>query len=56
MPFAVAWTTDLQRASFVAYHATRARPWRPEAWRIDLGVWADGELAASRGSARTSSP
>ena len=44
MPFAVAWTDDLQRAPFIAYHRDSRTSWRPEAWRIDLGVWADGEL------------
>ena len=49
MPFAVAWTDELERASFIAYHRDSRASWRPEAWKIDLGVWADGELVGVQG-------
>jgi RimJ/RimL family protein N-acetyltransferase len=49
MPFAVAWTDDLQRASFIDYHRDSRTSWRPEAWRIDLGVWEDGLLVGVQG-------
>ena len=49
MPFAVAWTDELERASFIAYHRHSRASWRPEAWKIDLGVWADGELVGVQG-------
>jgi RimJ/RimL family protein N-acetyltransferase len=49
MPFGVAWTDDLQRASFIAYHRDSRASWQPEAWKIDLGVWADGRLVGVQG-------
>jgi RimJ/RimL family protein N-acetyltransferase len=49
MPFGVAWTDDLERTSFLAYHRDSRSSWRPEAWKIDLGVWADGELVGVQG-------
>ena len=49
MPFGIAWTDELERASFIAYHRDSRASWRPEAWKIDLGVWADGELVGVQG-------
>jgi RimJ/RimL family protein N-acetyltransferase len=49
MPFGVAWTDDLNRATFVDYHQHLRESWRPDAWKIDLGVWADGELVGVQG-------
>ena len=49
MPFGVAWTDELERASFIAYHRDARASWRPEAWKIDLGVWAEGELVGVQG-------
>ena len=49
MPFAVAWTDDLRRDQFIGYHRHLRESWRPEAWKIDLGVWAEGELAGAQG-------
>ena len=49
MPFGVAWTDDLDHDMFVGYHHHLRDSWRPEAWKIDLGVWAEGELVGVQG-------
>jgi RimJ/RimL family protein N-acetyltransferase len=49
MPFGVAWTDDLNREMFIGYHRHLRESWRPEAWKIDLGVWAGGELVGVQG-------
>ena len=46
MPFAVAWTDEPYSEDWVvAFHEQQREAWRPEAWDLELGVWADGELA-----------
>lgn len=49
MPFGVAWTDDLTRKSFLAYHRSSRETWTPESWKIDLGTWVDGVLAGVQG-------
>ena len=49
MPFGVAWTDDLSHDIFVGYHRHLRDSWRPESWKIDLGVWAGGELVGVQG-------
>lgn len=49
MPFGFAWTDDLTRESFLAYHHSSRETWTPEAWKIDLGTWVDGVLAGVQG-------
>ena len=49
MPFGVAWTDDLNRELFVGYHRSLRESWRPDAWKIDLGVWAEGTLVGVQG-------
>jgi RimJ/RimL family protein N-acetyltransferase len=49
MPFGVAWTDDLTRDSFLAYHHSLRESWTPEAWKVDLGTWVDGVLAGVQG-------
>jgi RimJ/RimL family protein N-acetyltransferase len=49
MPFGVPWTDDLEHDGFLAYHRHLRDAWRPEAWKIDLGVWAGGELVGVQG-------
>ena len=49
MPFGVAWTDDLTRESFLAYHHSTRETWTPESWKIDLGTWLDGVLAGVQG-------
>jgi RimJ/RimL family protein N-acetyltransferase len=52
MPFAVAWTDRIGQADFVdsvvEFHETALRDWRPEAWMLNLLVFAEGELAGSQ--------
>ncbi len=45
MPFAVAWTDDFSAEAFLAHHRAARERWRPEAWSLLLGVWAEGRLA-----------
>ena len=46
MPFAVAWTDEPYSEEWVvAFHEQQREAWRPEAWDLELGVWADGDLA-----------
>ena len=49
MPFGVAWTDDLTKESFLAYHHSSRETWTPESWKIDLGTWVDGVLAGVQG-------
>lgn len=52
MPFAVAWTDSIGEEDFVAsvvgYHETTLRNWRPKSWRLNLLVFASGELVGSQ--------
>ena len=52
MPFRVAWTDSAGEPGFVdgvvAYHEEQRVGWRPDRWRLELGVWADGELAGAQ--------
>jgi RimJ/RimL family protein N-acetyltransferase len=46
MPFAVAWTDEPYSDDWVvAFHEQQRDAWRPDAWDLELGVWANGELA-----------
>lgn len=46
MPFAVAWTDEPYSEEWVvAFHEQQRAAWRPDAWDLELGVWANGELA-----------
>jgi RimJ/RimL family protein N-acetyltransferase len=50
MPFAVAWTDEPYSEEWVvAFHEQQREAWRPEAWDLELGVWAHGELAGVQG-------
>lgn len=53
MPFVVPWTDRLGEPGFVdefvAFHAGLRRDWRPEAWQLELGVWAADELIGVQG-------
>lgn len=52
MPFGFAWTDQpsprLER-SFMQYHWSTRAEWKPEAWTLDLAVWADGRLVGTQG-------
>lgn len=46
MPFAVAWTDEPYSEEWVvSFHEQQRSAWRPDAWDLELGVWADGKLA-----------
>ncbi len=46
MPFAIPWTDEPYSEDFlVAYHEQQLADWRPGAWILPLGVWAEGRLA-----------
>jgi RimJ/RimL family protein N-acetyltransferase len=53
MPFGVAWTDAIGTPSFLedfaAYHLGSRESWRPDAWRLNFGVWANGELIGTQG-------
>ncbi len=49
MPFAVAWTDDLTRERFIAYHRDMRESWTPEAWNLDFGAWTGGALVGVQG-------
>ncbi len=53
MPFQVAWTDGIGTPSFLddfaAYHRGARESWRPEQWRLNLAVWAEGELIGTQG-------
>jgi RimJ/RimL family protein N-acetyltransferase len=49
MPFGVAWTDEPELASFVSFHEQLLTRWTPEAWDLELGVWAEGEPAGFQG-------
>lgn len=49
MPFAVAWTDNLNRDTFLGYHRHLAESSAPESWKFDLGVWAEGDLVGVQG-------
>jgi RimJ/RimL family protein N-acetyltransferase len=46
MPFSVAWTDEPYSEDWVvSFHEGQRAAWRPDAWDLELGVWANGELA-----------
>jgi RimJ/RimL family protein N-acetyltransferase len=50
MPFAVAWTDEPYSEEWVvAFHEQQREAWRPDAWDLELGVWANGELTGVQG-------
>ena len=49
MPFRTAWTDDLTKEAFLAYHHSSRETWTPESWTFDLGTWVDGVLAGVQG-------
>ena len=53
MPFQVAWTDGIGKPgfaeSFTGFHLGLREAWAPEAWSLDLGVFADGEPMGCQG-------
>lgn len=52
-PFLVTWTDNLDAPAFVedfvAHHLELRSTWRPAAWSLELGVWADGSPIGVQG-------
>ena len=44
MPFAVAWTDDLQHDAFLDFHRARWPEWSPDAWNLNLVTFLDGHV------------
>lgn len=53
MPFAVAWTDNLDEAEFLAYHRDTLAAWRADEWRLNLITFLDGEPIGSQGLTAT---
>jgi RimJ/RimL family protein N-acetyltransferase len=57
MPFFVPWTDEIGKPGFVdgfvRFHLERRAEWRPDAWELLLGVWAEGGLAGVQGARLT---
>lgn len=49
MPFAVAWTDDLQHEAFVAFHREAWTSWTPQQWTCNLVTFLDGEPIGTQG-------
>ena len=53
MPFQVAWTDGIGKPgfaeAFTGFHLGLREAWTPEAWSLDLGVFADGEPMGCQG-------
>ncbi|HEY3962219.1 MAG TPA: GNAT family N-acetyltransferase [Gaiellaceae bacterium] len=49
MPFAVAWTDNLDEAGFLTYHRDTLAAWRPDEWRLNLITFLDGDPIGSQG-------
>ena len=43
MPFAINWTDTLEHDSFVEFHRTAWREWRPEQWSCNFVTFLDGK-------------
>jgi RimJ/RimL family protein N-acetyltransferase len=48
MPFAVAWTDDLQHDAFLEFHRTHLREWAPEKWTCNLVTFLDGRAIGTQ--------
>jgi RimJ/RimL family protein N-acetyltransferase len=52
MPFEVPWTDFEQNEDWViGFHEQVREAWRPDAWNLELGVWAEGKLVGAQGMA-----
>jgi RimJ/RimL family protein N-acetyltransferase len=49
MPFAVAWTDDLQHDTFVEFHRMRWREWSPDDWVCNFVTFLDGRVIGTQG-------
>jgi RimJ/RimL family protein N-acetyltransferase len=51
MPFLVPWTETPSpefEYSFLQYHWNLRGSWNPDSWRLELGVWVDGQAAGAQ--------
>ncbi len=48
MPFSVAWTDAFDEESFLGWHLSALRDWRPEHWRLELVAFVDGQPVGSQ--------
>lgn len=49
MPFGYAWTDEPYSEGWVAdFLEGQLAAWRPDDWNLNLGVWAEGELAGTQ--------
>ncbi|HEV8103577.1 MAG TPA: GNAT family N-acetyltransferase [Gaiellaceae bacterium] len=42
MPFSIAWTDSLDQESFLGWHRSAERDWRPDSWRLELVAFSEG--------------
>ncbi len=48
MPFGIAWTDSFDEESFLDWHRSALRDWRPESWRLELVTFVDGRPIGSQ--------
>src|SRR4051794_25164374 len=48
MPFGVAWTDDLDRNAFRAFHAAALEAWTPGRWDLNLVTFLDGRAIGTQ--------
>ena len=48
MPFGNAWTDDVDEESFLEWHLSALRDWRPYDWRLELVVFREGRPIGSQ--------
>lgn len=51
MPFQFAWTDDLTEESFLEWHGSALRDWRPYNWRLELIAFHEGRPIGCQGLA-----
>jgi RimJ/RimL family protein N-acetyltransferase len=49
MPFAVAWTDDLQHDAYLAHHRGKLESWSPDDWGLELIVFFGGQPVGAQG-------
>src|SRR5262249_58677921 len=49
MPFQVAWTDNSSEESFLEWHQSALRDWRPYDWRLELVAFLDGRPIGCQG-------
>jgi RimJ/RimL family protein N-acetyltransferase len=49
MPFQIAWTDEITDESFLDWHLSALRDWRPYDWRLELVAFHEGRPVGSQG-------